>query len=84
VRAPVPLSVLLPPTATAKARGGRATLVLHVDRLGKVKDAEVTVSSGDSNYDRLLRETALDWQFRPARDLANIPVEYLFEISFQF
>ena len=63
---------------------GRATLLLHVNRLGRVSDAEVTVSSGDTSYDRLLRMTALDWQFRPARDLANIPVDYLFEISFQF
>jgi TonB family protein len=76
--------VLLPPTATSKARGGKATLRLHVDPLGRVEDAEVIVSSGDSDYDRLLRMTALDWRFRPALDLADRPVSALFEISFQF
>jgi protein TonB len=84
IRAPVPRSVLLPPTATPKARGGRATLRLHVDHRGRVEEADVIVSSGDSDYDRLLRMTALDWQFRPALDPANRPVAALFEISFQF
>jgi TonB family protein len=76
--------VLLPPTATSKARGGKATLRLHVDHLGKVVSADVIASSGDSDYDRMLRQTAMDWQFRPAVDMANRPVASLFEISFQF
>jgi TonB family protein len=84
IRAPVPRSVLLPPQATSKARGGKATLRLHVDSQGRVEEAEVLVSSGDSDYDRLLRLTALDWQFRPALDPANRPVAALFEVSFQF
>src|SRR5688572_9290706 len=36
VRAPVPISLMIPPSAPPKVRGGKATLLLHVNRLGRV------------------------------------------------
>ena len=55
-----------------------------MDATGKVTEVEVTVSSGDTDYDNELRLTAFDWQFRPAVHPQLGPVASVFEISFQF
>ena len=84
VRPPAPLTILIPPTATDEVRGREATVLLQVDSTGAVRDADVVVSSGDPNYDEALRRIAIGWRFRPARDAANRPVPYPFEISLAF
>ena len=52
--------------------------------LTAVRDADVVVSSGDRGYDEKLRRIAMGWRFRPARDAANRPVAYPFEVSLRF
>ena len=56
------------------ARQGRPRVLLQVDSAGRVRSADVVVSSGDRSYDEQLRRIALGWRFRPARDAANRPV----------
>lgn len=84
VRPPAPLTILIPPAATAGVRGKAATVLLQVDTVGAVRDANVVVSSGDRDYDEALRRIAIGWRFRPARDAANRPVPYPFEVSLAF
>ena len=84
IRPPAPLTILVPPAATAAVRGGSAKVRLQVDSAGVVRGAEVLVSSGDRRYDEQLRRVALGWRFRPARDAANRPVAYPFEVSVTF
>ena len=84
IRPPAPLTILIPPTATAAVRGKSATIRLQVDTLGTVRGADVVVSSGDRGYDQQLRRVALGWRFRPARDAANRPIPYPFEVSLKF
>lgn len=84
VRPPAPLTILIPPAATPAVRGKAATVRLQVDSVGVVRDADVVVSSGDRGYDEKLRRIAMGWRFRPARDAANRPVPYPFEISLRF
>jgi TonB family protein len=84
VRPPAPLTILVPPAATAAVRGGSAKVRLQVDSAGVVRGAEVLVSSGDRRYDEQLRRVALGWRFRPARDAANRPVPYPFDVSVTF
>lgn len=84
IRPPAPLTILIPPTATAGVRGKAATVLLQVDTMGAVRDANVVVSSGDRDYDEALRRIALGWRFRPARDAADRPVPYPFEVSLTF
>ena len=84
VRPPAPLTILIPPEATAAVRGKNATVRLQVDSVGVVRDADVVVSSGDRGYDEKLRRIAMGWRFRPARDAANRPVAYPFEVSLRF
>ena len=84
VRPPAPLTILIPPTATAGVRGKTATVLLQVDTVGAVRDANVVVSSGDRDYDEALRRIAMRWRFRPARDAADRPVPYPFEVSIAF
>ena len=74
----------MPPTATAGVRGKAATVRLQVDSLGIVHDADVVVSSGDKGYDQKLRSVAMGWKVRPARDAANRPIPYPFEVSLRF
>lgn len=83
IRPPAPLTII-PPAATASVRGKQATVRLQVDSVGVVRDADVVVSSGDRGYDEKLRRTAMGWRFRPARDAANRPIPYPFEVSFRF
>jgi protein TonB len=84
VRPPAPLTILIPPAATPSVRGKNATVRLQVDSAGVVRDANVVVSSGDRGYDEKLRRIAMGWRFRPARDAANRPVPYPFEVSLRF
>jgi TonB family protein len=84
IRPPAPLTILVPPAATAAVRGGSAKVRLQVDSAGVVRGADVVVSSGDRRYDEQLRRVALGWRFRPARDAANRPVPYPFEVSVTF
>jgi TonB family protein len=84
VRPPAPLTILIPPAATPSVRGKAATVRLQVDTIGVVRDADVVVSSGDRGYDEKLRRIAMGWRFRPARDAANRPVAYPFEVSLRF
>ena len=84
VRPPAPLTILMPPTVTDAVRGGGAKVLLQVDSAGRVSTADVVVSSGDRRYDEALRRVALGWRFRPARDAANRPVPYPFEVSVTF
>jgi TonB family protein len=84
IRPPVPLTILVPPAATDAVRGGSAMVRLQVDTAGRVRTADVVVSSGDRRYDEQLRRVALGWRFRPARDGANRPVPYPFEVSVGF
>src|SRR5690606_35847901 len=84
IRPPAPLTILVPPTATASVRGGSAKVRLQVDSTGVVRDADVIVSSGDRRYDEQLRRVALGWRFRPARDAFNRPIAYPFEVSVSF
>ena len=84
VRPPAPLTILIPPAATDQVRGRAATVLLQVDSMGAVRDADVVVSSGDRDYDEALRRIAIGWRFRPARDAANRPVPYPFEVSIAF
>ncbi len=84
IRPPSPLTILVPPTATASVRGKAARVLLQVDSAGRVRSADVVVSSGDRSYDEQLRRIALGWRFRPARDAANRPVPYPFEVSVTF
>lgn len=84
VRPPAPLTILIPPSATAAVRGRAATMRLQVDTAGAVRDADVVVSSGDRGYDEALRRIAMGWRFRPARDAQNRPVPYPFEVSLKF
>jgi TonB family protein len=83
-RTAVPLMVLVPPAPPSRVRGERATLLLHIDETGRVLEVDITESSGDADYDRELRATALDWQFRPATHPTMGPIPSVFEISFQF
>jgi len=75
---------MIPPAATAAVRGKAATMLLQVDTVGAVWDADVVVSSGDRDYDEALRRIAMGWRFRPARDTADRPVPYPFEVSIAF
>ena len=84
VRPPAPLTILIPPATPAAVRGKAATVLLQVDTMGAVRDADVVVSSGDRDYDEALRRIAMGWRFRPARDAANHPVPYPFEVSLAF
>jgi len=84
IRPPAPLTILVPPTATPSVRGKAARVLLQVDSVGRVRSADVVVSSGDRSYDEQLRQIALGWRFRPARDAANRPVPYPFEVSVTF
>jgi len=52
--------------------------------MGAVRVADVVVSGGDRDYDEALRRIALGWRFRPARDAADRPVPYPFEVSLTF
>jgi protein TonB len=84
IRPPAPLTIMIPPAATAGVRGKAATVLLQVDTVGAVRDADVVVSSGDRDYDEALRRIAMGWRFRPARDAADRPVPYPFEVSLTF
>ncbi len=84
IRPPAPLTILMPPVVTDAVRGGSAKVLLQVDSAGRVSAADVVVSSGDRRYDEALRRVALGWRFRPARDPANRPVPYPFEVSVTF
>ncbi len=84
IRPPAPLTILVPPKATSAVRGKAATVLLQVDSLGAVRDAAVVLSSGDKGYDQQLRRVALGWKFRPARDPANRPIAYPFQVSLKF
>lgn len=84
IRPPAPLTILMPPVATDAVRGGTAKVRLQVDSTGAVSAVDVLVSSGDRGYDKQLRLVASGWRFLPARDAANRPVAYPFEVSVTF
>lgn len=84
IRPPAPLTILMPPVATDAVRGGTARVRLQVDSTGAVSAVDVLVSSGDRGYDEQLRLVASGWRFLPARDAANRPVAYPFEVSVTF
>ena len=84
IRPPAPLTILMPPAAIDAVRGGTAKVRLQVDSTGAVRTVDVLVSSGDRGYDEQLRRVASGWRFRPARDAANRPVPYPFEVSVTF
>ena len=84
IRPPAPLTILMPPAAIDAVRGGTAKVRLQVDSTGVVRAVDILLSSGDLGYDEQLRTVASGWRFRPARDAANRPVPYPFDVSVTF
>jgi periplasmic protein TonB len=65
---PSPTALQLPPTPPKSLRGKTVIVVFSIDESGKVLDAQLKESSGNSKYDSTLRKTALGWRFKPARN----------------
>ncbi|MBX6363266.1 MAG: energy transducer TonB, partial [Gemmatimonadetes bacterium] len=85
ILAPSPEFLLLPPTPAPSSLKGRTIVVrVAIDATGVVRQVELLPSTGDRGYDRSLRETALGWRFRPARDASNRPIAITYDVSFSF
>jgi TonB family protein len=81
---PSPRALMLPPQAPSSIKGRSVTVRLSVDSAGVVQDVDLAPGSGNSDFDKKLRETARQWLFRPARDAAGRAVAALFEVVFSF
>ncbi len=74
-----------PPEALARGLSGMVLLRLHIDASGRVRKAEVHLSSGHSVLDRAAASHALaHWRFRSARagrravaQVIRVPVVFL-------
>ncbi len=55
-----------PAGAAREGVQGTVRIRAHVDTEGRVTQADVVSSSGDSRLDEAARQAALDWRFRPA------------------
>ncbi len=85
VLAPSPEFLLLPPTpAPGNVRGKTVVVRLAIDAAGSVRDVELVPPTGDHDYDKALRRTALGWRFRPARDARNQPMAITYDVTFTF
>jgi protein TonB len=80
---PTSTALQLPPSAPKSLRGQKVTVIFKIDETGRVLDAQLKASTGNSKYDNELRKTAMTWRFRPARNRqgqavpSTYPVEYL-------
>ncbi|HEX5725159.1 MAG TPA: energy transducer TonB, partial [Longimicrobiaceae bacterium] len=74
--------LLIPPDAPRALRGRTVEVTLTIDPAGRVREAEITRSSGDRRYDESLRRRSLEWKFYPARDAGNRPVEVKHRLEF--
>lgn len=73
---------LPPPNPPKSAAGKSVTIDLTIDAAGKVLDAQLKQSSGNSKYDEALRKTALGWRFRPARNRQGEAVKSVFPVTY--
>ena len=78
---PSPSALVIPPTAPKKLNGMSVVVNLTVDVNGRVLEAHLEQSTGDSKYDAALRKSALSWRFRPARNRAGEPVKATFAFT---
>lgn len=81
IRPPEPVAMLIPPMPPSDVRGKEIPIRLQVDEHGRVTGVRLLVPSGNSRYDRELRRTAEEWQFRPARDQNGRAIAYTFEYT---
>jgi TonB family protein len=65
-------------------KGKSIAVRLAVDSAGGVTEVQLVPSSGDSGFDKKLRETARNWRFQPARDAAGRAIAAVFEVVFSF
>lgn len=81
IRPPEPVAMLIPPMPPSSLRGRDIPIRLQVDERGRVTGVQLLVPSGNSRYDRELRRTAAEWQFRPARDPNGRAIAYTFDYT---
>jgi TonB family protein len=81
---PSPMALMLPPKAPGSVRGQSVTVRLAVDSAGIVQAVELVPATGDSGFDKKLREIAKQWLFRPARDPSGRAIAAAFEAVFRF
>jgi periplasmic protein TonB len=68
---PEPAFMLLPPTPPRGMPHRDIVLRLAVNERGDVTGVEVLTPTGNRGYDELLKRTARDWKFNPAREIAT-------------
>ena len=78
---PSPSALVIPPAAPKKLNGLTVVVNLTVDTNGRVLEARLEQSTGDSKYDAALRKSALNWRFKPARNQAGQAVRATFAFS---
>jgi len=81
IRPPEPVAMLIPPMPPSSLRGREIPIRLQVDERGQVTAVQLLAPSGNARYDRELRRTAQEWQFRPARDPSGRAIPYVFEYT---
>ena len=81
IRPPEPVAMLIPPMPPSSLRGREIPIRLQVNERGRVTDVRLLVPSGNARYDRELRRTAAEWQFRPARDPDGRAIPYVFDYT---
>jgi protein TonB len=79
---PSPTALHLGPQAPTELRGKSVIVLLTIDTAGKVMDARLEASTGNSKYDAALRKSALGWRFRPARDRNGNAVKGTFAVTY--
>ncbi len=84
VRPPEVIGLIWPPQPPGNVRDREVTVRVLVDANGRVTDVRLLASSGNGRYDRQLREQAMEWRFRPARDQSGRAIAYPYEYTFSF
>ena len=79
---PSPTAVIMQPPPPKNVRGRKVVVLIAVDATGRVTDAELKQSSGNSKYDAELKKTAFQWRFRPARNRQGEAVKSTMEVMF--
>jgi hypothetical protein len=55
-----------------------------VDATGVVREVVLDPETGNGNFDKLLRRTAMQWLFRPGTDVSGRPVISSVKVVFNF
>ncbi len=72
----------LAPTPPKSLAGRKIDITFQIDANGRVLEAQLRQSTGDSKYDSRLEKSALSWRFRPARNRQGEAVKATYTVTY--